>query len=218
MSAMRRHKPSPLLAIYDGIARIPEWGWDSTQSTLQGISVRADVNKPIRVIPEGGNIVRALYLTFPNGWVLSLTPPFSDSAEMMPGGVPPLAAAAYAGEANRVFDPDTYRSLEMVTDTVALDSLIRETASQPQWARDEMVSHYIETNPRHAGIADAIVAPAGIPVWALVGAVMRREATLQEIARDYGISLAVMRAALAYYQRHHSVIDARIAANDISTA
>lgn len=215
MSAVPQSEPSPLLIIRDGIASIPAWGWDSTQSMICGIPVRADVNAAIPVIPQGGTILSGLYLTFPNGWVLALTPLFADTAGRTPAGIPLITATAYVGEANRVFDPDTLRSLDWVTDTVILDSLIREVAGQPAWAQDDLIARYIAPSPRRGGIANVVVVPAYIPVWALVGAVMLRGETLDEIAGDYGIPPEAVRAAFAYYQRHRTVIDARIDANNV---
>src|SRR5947209_6611761 len=66
------------LIIRDGFAAIPVWDWDSTQDTILGIPVHADVNIAIPVIPSGGEIKPSLYLTFANGWVLALDVPFAD--------------------------------------------------------------------------------------------------------------------------------------------
>jgi len=60
-------------------------------------------------------------------------------------------------------------------------------------SQDELIARYIAPNPRHGGIANVVVVPAYIPVWALVGAVTLRGETLDEVAGDYAIPPAVVR-------------------------
>jgi uncharacterized protein (DUF433 family) len=53
----------------------------------------------------------------------------------------------------------------------------------------------------------------GIHVWAIVGYWRAVQGDAACVARDYAVPLDVVRAALAYYERHKPVIDARLAAN-----
>jgi uncharacterized protein (DUF433 family) len=71
----------------------------------------------------------------------------------------------------------------------------------------------IQPNPYRPGVDEAVLGDFGIPVWAVVGAIVLAHATPDEVARDYQIPVAAVRAALAYYERHKDAIDARIAAN-----
>lgn len=90
------------------------------------------------------------------------------------------------------------------------------TSETPPLTDDELIEKYVAPGFRRTGIAEAVVEPEGIPVWALAGALMLREgATPEQVARDYEISLQAMYAALAYYQRHRAVIDDRIEANRV---
>jgi uncharacterized protein (DUF433 family) len=66
---------------------------------------------------------------------------------------------------------------------------------------------------RSADPGEARLRLSGTHVWAVVGywlAVQRDDA---RVARDYRVPLAAVRAALAYYEQHKPVIDARLAAN-----
>lgn len=219
MSALPRPEQSVWFVLHHGSATIPAWQWDSAQSAILGIPVRADVNEPIPLIPQGGQITAALYLTFTNSWVLTLNPLFPPLGIEMGGDSPTiLAASAYVGEANHVFDPATYRSLPFVADSSTLEAAIREVAALPSWAPDELIARHVRQNPWRPGIADAVVSDEGVPVWALVGAVLRAGEAPAVVAEGYAISPEAMRAALVYYQRHRPVIDARIAANDIFAA
>jgi len=49
--------PAGGLVIRDGFAAILAWGWDSTQNTILGIPVHADMNNAIPVIPSGSQIM-----------------------------------------------------------------------------------------------------------------------------------------------------------------
>jgi uncharacterized protein (DUF433 family) len=66
---------------------------------------------------------------------------------------------------------------------------------------------------RSADPAEARLRHSGTHVWAIVGywrAVGRDGA---RVARDYRLPPEAVRAALAYYEQHKPVIDARLAAN-----
>lgn len=79
---------------------------------------------------------------------------------------------------------------------------------------DALIDKYIFPSPRRGGIANMVVEPYVIPVWALIGSLLLWEnATPEEVASSYEISLEAMQAAIAYYHRHKAVIEARIDAN-----
>ena len=56
----------------------------------------------------------------------------------------------------------------------------------------------------------------GNPVWALVGYLPAADGDLGTIAEAYQLPLDAVLAAFAFYARHRSDIDARIAANDVT--
>lgn len=72
---------------------------------------------------------------------------------------------------------------------------------------------YIEPNPFRPGIADARLRGYGVSVWALVGYYEAVHHDLERVARDYRVPREAVEAALAYYQQHRDVIDARMEAN-----
>ncbi len=83
---------------------------------------------------------------------------------------------------------------------------------------DELIEKYIAPSPRRGGIAEMVVEPYVIPVWALIGAITLGGATPEEVTQEYDISPEAMWATLAYYRRHEAVIDARIDANRVGAA
>jgi uncharacterized protein (DUF433 family) len=56
----------------------------------------------------------------------------------------------------------------------------------------------------------------GVPVWAVVGANKAEEGNADDVAAAYHISREQVDAALAYYRRHHALIDNRLAQNQPS--
>ena len=98
-----------------------------------------------------------------------------------------------------------------------LEAAIREVASLPARNWDDS-SQSTSRQPYRPGIADAILAEYGVPVWALVGAIRLAGATPDEVTEGYEVPREAVDAALAYYQRHRLVIDARIAANNVGAA
>lgn len=139
MSAALRFEQAAWFVLQDGIAAIPAWGWDSGQDAILGIPVHADVNTPIPLIPHGGTITAGLYLTFTNRWVLALNPLFPALGGEMGVSIPTIVAVSvYAGEANHIFDPATYRVLALIAEPVVLEAAIREVAALPAWAPEEL--------------------------------------------------------------------------------
>jgi uncharacterized protein (DUF433 family) len=63
------------------------------------------------------------------------------------------------------------------------------------------------------GRADARLRDSGVPVWALVGHLRAIDNDLDRAAADYEIPREALDAALAFYRRHKSLIDARLLLN-----
>ncbi|HLI27519.1 MAG TPA: hypothetical protein VKZ60_10625 [Chloroflexota bacterium] len=79
---------------------------------------------------------------------------------------------------------------------------------------ETLIAEYIEEHPGFPGPADAWLRESGVPVWALVAYYHGAAAyDAGRVAEDYEVPLAAVEAALAYYRRHRSLIDNRIAAN-----
>ncbi len=79
---------------------------------------------------------------------------------------------------------------------------------------DALIRRHIAENPNRPGPADARFAESGTAIWAFIeylnGAVA---GDLEQAARDYEVPREAAEAALAYYQQHRPLIDARIAGN-----
>ncbi|MBI4498192.1 MAG: DUF433 domain-containing protein [Chloroflexi bacterium] len=78
---------------------------------------------------------------------------------------------------------------------------------------DALIAKHIEPDPLRPGPDDVRLKPSGVPVWAIVGQYLALDRDAAQVARDYGIPLEAVEAALAYYERHQAVINGRLAAN-----
>ena len=78
---------------------------------------------------------------------------------------------------------------------------------------DRLIEEWIEPNPQSPGSADVRLKEYGVPIWTLIGHLEVVNGDITQVARDYDIVGEAVDAALAYYNRHKEVIDARIAAN-----
>jgi uncharacterized protein (DUF433 family) len=211
-----RPQPAGGLIIGEGYAEIPAWGWNSSQRSILGIPVLVDVNRTIRDIRDGSHIKPSLHLTFPNGWVLALNTPFSD---FLTEDAAPVFGTAYIGEANHVFDLESVRNINRpLSDLSVLEATILEIANLPFADRYDLIEKFIAADPHHPGIADAVIADSGVHVWALMGAFLLRDVTVDEAAYDYEISREAVLAGLAYYRQYRPIIIARIAANNLGAA
>jgi uncharacterized protein (DUF433 family) len=83
----------------------------------------------------------------------------------------------------------------------------------PTKSADELIAEYIEQSPHAPGAADVRIKGDAVPVWALIGHYEATGRDAAEVARGYRIPREAMEAALAYYERHRAVIQARIEAN-----
>jgi len=84
--------------------------------------------------------------------------------------------------------------------------------------REELIKRYIELNPNKPGRAEARIANALVPVWALVSYLPAVNGDLEQVAEDYEIPIEAVEAALAFYDRHRAIIDDRIRANEYRRA
>ncbi len=76
---------------------------------------------------------------------------------------------------------------------------------------NDLIARYIVSSAD--GTPDrARLAGSGVEVWALIGYL--RAYSVDETAVDYDLPRAAVEAALAYYDRHRAVIDARLTLND----
>ncbi|HVC35216.1 MAG TPA: hypothetical protein VNL16_17010 [Chloroflexota bacterium] len=78
---------------------------------------------------------------------------------------------------------------------------------------DELIERYVESSSHYPGLDEARLRRYGVPVWALVGYLGVVSGDEVQVAKDYDVPIEAVEAALEYYRRHRSVIDARIAAN-----
>jgi uncharacterized protein (DUF433 family) len=78
---------------------------------------------------------------------------------------------------------------------------------------EKFIERYIETNPHHPGAADVRLREYCVPVWALVGYWKAAEGDVGRVAADYRLPREAVEAAIAYYERNRTIIDARIAGN-----
>ena len=74
------------------------------------------------------------------------------------------------------------------------------------------VNDHVGFSRRPADRHEAMVVAAGIPVWALVG-YHRVVEDLETVARDYGLTVEQVQAALDYYDAHRPEIDSRLEEN-----
>ena len=80
-------------------------------------------------------------------------------------------------------------------------------------APEAVMAQYLEPNPYRPGPADIRLRAYCVPVKPLVTYCEVAGRDTVRVATDYTIPLAAVEAALAYYERNRTVIDARIAAN-----
>lgn len=80
---------------------------------------------------------------------------------------------------------------------------------------DQLITKWIEPNPRRLGADEAQLAHYGVSVWALVGYLSAMDWNVAAVARSFGLPPEAVEAAIAYYQRHRAIIDNRRAANAV---
>lgn len=60
---------------------------------------------------------------------------------------------------------------------------------------------------------NALLEEAGLPVWSVITALQENNGEPEMTAWELGISLAVLKAALVYYEEHREAIDTAVAEN-----
>jgi uncharacterized protein (DUF433 family) len=83
---------------------------------------------------------------------------------------------------------------------------------------DQLITRYIEQNPYRPGEDDARLVDYGVPVWALAAHLRALNWNISQVATEYNLPKEAVEAALAYYQKHQDLIDARIEANEVPDA
>ncbi|MGH2352853.1 MAG: DUF433 domain-containing protein [Chloroflexota bacterium] len=76
-----------------------------------------------------------------------------------------------------------------------------------------LIDRWIESNPHKPGKANARVRNYGVSVWALIGHAQAISGDSAQVASDYDLPREAVEAAFAFYRRHKSIIDDRLAAN-----
>ena len=97
-----------------------------------------------------------------------------------------------------------------------------------------LIEQHVEPHPARPGRAEWRLKERGVPIWALIGALVLSESPAEhpdvldearvalalaeaeavaQVARDYGVTGEAMAAAIAYYWRNKRQSDARLIAN-----
>jgi uncharacterized protein (DUF433 family) len=76
-----------------------------------------------------------------------------------------------------------------------------------------LVAEHIDANPHGRGPSEARLAEHGTSVWAIVAYWNATNHDTVEVARDFGVPVEAIEAALAFYRRHKDLIDARLLLN-----
>ena len=79
--------------------------------------------------------------------------------------------------------------------------------------RDGRIRTWLEPDPRRGGADEVRLKNFCISVWAIVGYWKANGGDAARVASDYDVPVEAIDAALAWYQRHRDVIDARLEAN-----
>jgi len=90
---------------------------------------------------------------------------------------------------------------------------VHERQGKSALTAEALIARYLEPNPGRPGPADWRLRQAGVSVWAVVGQWLAANRDTDEVASAYSIPRQAVEAALAYYQKHPEIIEARLAAN-----
>ena len=77
-----------------------------------------------------------------------------------------------------------------------------------------LIERHIEQDPSRPGPADVRIIQYGVPVWRLIGSVHAVEGEAERVSHDYQIPVEAVEAAIIYYLRNKTAIDARLATKD----
>ena len=78
---------------------------------------------------------------------------------------------------------------------------------------DALIARHIGPHPSNPGRDEYWLIEPGVPVWAVIGAYHANGGDADAVACSYSLSREQVDAALAYYERHRSLIDNRLAQN-----
>jgi uncharacterized protein (DUF433 family) len=83
---------------------------------------------------------------------------------------------------------------------------------------DELIRRYIVPDADRPRPDAARLKDSGTHVWAIIGHWYAVGQQAEYVADDYGIPQEAVEAALAYYDRHRALIDARLRMNAVRIA
>jgi len=75
-----------------------------------------------------------------------------------------------------------------------------------------LIERHIEQGPSRPGPADVRLIQYRVPVWTLIGAVHAVDGDAERVSQDQKVPVEAVEAAIVYYLRHKTAIDARLAA------
>ncbi len=78
---------------------------------------------------------------------------------------------------------------------------------------DVLIAAHVRPHPWRKSASWAVVGERSVPIWAVMSRYDLAYDDAETIAREYGMSVDAVHAAVAYYHRHRNGIDAIIASN-----
>jgi uncharacterized protein (DUF433 family) len=78
----------------------------------------------------------------------------------------------------------------------------------------ELIDRFIEEDPLRPGPDRARLRDYGVSIWALIAYLQAARGDVDLVASDYELPREAVEAARAFYDRHRTAIDARIAEHD----
>ena len=78
---------------------------------------------------------------------------------------------------------------------------------------DALIARWLEQSPHHPEPAESWVLPRCVPVWSVIRQLELEYGKPEGVAEAFELPVEAVEAAVAYYRRHQSDIDARIREN-----
>ena len=78
---------------------------------------------------------------------------------------------------------------------------------------DQLIARWIESNPDRPDPAHAWVLPRHVSAWVVIGQLQLEDGNVETVADAYELPPQAVQAAMAFYRRHRTIIDERIAAH-----
>lgn len=103
-------------------------------------------------------------------------------------------------------------------DLTAVANALDEAIACSDLGDSDLIARWIRPHPHKSGPEDVVVDESFVPVYALIGYLPIVNGDHRQVAEAYEVPLAAMEAAVAYYQRHRAIIDARIYSGEPKTA